>query len=202
MTRRPKRDTKPGKTKSSSANGNIRIIAGQWRGRKLPVLDAQGLRPTTDRAKETLFNWLMHDVRDAHCLDLFAGSGGLGFEALSRYAQHVTFVERDTQAVEQLKKNAATLKTSTEQLTILHTDALSYLKTCDTPFDIIFVDPPFNQGLLEPVLNTLIQRQLINSDTCLYIESEKTLDTLPSSLGFTLDKQKTTDQVAFGLWHR
>ena len=89
--------------------GSIRLISGQWKGRKLPVLDAEGLRPTTDRVKETLFNWLAAEIRDAHCLDLFAGSGSLGFEALSRYAAHVTMVEFNRSVAQQLIKNLNTL---------------------------------------------------------------------------------------------
>ena len=94
----------------SAAKGNIRIIAGQHRGRKLPVLMADGLRPTTDRVKETVFNWLMPYIQDATCLDCFAGSGGLGFEALSRGAKSVTFIELNKAAAQQLKENKALLK--------------------------------------------------------------------------------------------
>ncbi|MDO4699052.1 MAG: 16S rRNA (guanine(966)-N(2))-methyltransferase RsmD, partial [Pasteurellaceae bacterium] len=94
------------------AMGEVRIIAGLWRGRKLPVLNAEGLRPTTDRVKETLFNWLMMDVAGSRCLDCFAGSGSLGIEALSRQAQAVVFLEKFANAANQLKKNLVSLKTN------------------------------------------------------------------------------------------
>ena len=94
----------------SKAMGEVRVIAGLWRGRKLPVLNAEGLRPTTDRVKETLFNWLMMDIANARCLDCFAGSGSLGIEALSRQAQAVVFLEKFATAAQQLKKNLTSLK--------------------------------------------------------------------------------------------
>src|SRR5699024_5826550 len=95
--------------KNAVASGQIRIIGGLWRGRKLPVLNSEGLRPTTDRIKETLFNWLMFDVNERRCLDLFAGSGSLGFEALSRGASQVIMVEKDHQVAQQLSQNLARL---------------------------------------------------------------------------------------------
>ena len=100
------------KMQVQNAKGEVRIIAGLWRGRKLPVLNAEGLRPTGDRVKETLFNWLMPYIVDSHCLDCFAGSGSLGFEALSRQAKQVTFLELDKTVANQLKKNLQTLKTT------------------------------------------------------------------------------------------
>ncbi|HEY5715096.1 MAG TPA: RsmD family RNA methyltransferase, partial [Psychromonas sp.] len=85
------------KSRKPMKDGSIRLISGKWRGKKLPVQDKEGLRPTTDRTKETLFNWLMHDIRDANCLDCFSGSGSLAFEALSRYANHATLLEKNSQ---------------------------------------------------------------------------------------------------------
>ena len=102
--------TTKNKAITKSTDGFIRVISGQFRGRKLPVKDVQGLRPTTDRIKETVFNWLMQDTRDANVLDCFAGSGGLGFEALSRFASTALFIELDPSAAKQLAQNIATLK--------------------------------------------------------------------------------------------
>ena len=130
------------KTQSTNSPGQIRIIGGQWRGRKLPVLNAEGLRPTTDRNKETLFNWLMPYINDARCLDVFAGSGGLGLEALSRYAAHCDFIELDKQAASQLKSNLTLLKANELASATVHQgDALGILKgISQAPYDIIFVD--------------------------------------------------------------
>lgn len=123
------------------ALGEVRIIAGLWRGRKLPVLNAEGLRPTTDRVKETLFNWLMMDIAESRCLDCFAGSGSLGIEALSRQAQAVVFLEKFANAANQLKKNLQALKT--EKGKVFNTDSLLFLaqKNSEAPFDIVFIDP-------------------------------------------------------------
>ncbi|MBD1390193.1 16S rRNA (guanine(966)-N(2))-methyltransferase RsmD [Neiella sp. HB171785] len=133
--------------------GQIRIIAGQWRGRKLPVHDLQGLRPTTDRQKETLFNWLQGQTDGAQVLDLFAGAGGLGFEALSRYADGLVAVEMDAAAARQLKANAATLQATAQ---VVQGDALAFLQQTPTQsFDLVFVDPPFQRDLLAPTLALL-----------------------------------------------
>ena len=106
-------------------SGQVRIIGGQWRSRKLPVHDVEGLRPTTDRVKETVFNWLAPYVVDADCLDLFAGSGGLSFEALSRYAQSALLLEKDRTAAKQLSKNLALLKCTNAD--VINSDSLTFL---------------------------------------------------------------------------
>lgn len=121
--------------------GQIRIIGGQWRGRKLPVRDSEGLRPTTDRVRETLFNWLMPVIRDANCLDCFAGSGALGIEALSRYAASATLIELDKHNARQLSENLAQLKIHNAQ--VINANTLTYLANSGTPFDVVFLDPPF-----------------------------------------------------------
>ena len=130
------RQTKAANNKSS--NGFIRIISGQFRGRKLPVKDVQGLRPTTDRIKETVFNWLMQDTRGAAVLDCFAGSGGLGFEALSRFAERAVFFELDKGAANQLQENISTLKL--DNAAIKQGNSLSLLdqNTQNEQFDLIF----------------------------------------------------------------
>ena len=134
----------------ASSPGKIRIIAGKWRGRKLDVIDAPGLRPTPDRIRETLFNWLQHEIVGARCLDLFAGTGALAFEALSRGAVEVTMIEADAKIVAALNKHAATLKS--EEHIIQLADAMSWLKQGIKGFDIIFLDPPFSQDHIESVL--------------------------------------------------
>ena len=116
---------------------SIRIIAGQWRGRRLSVIDSDGLRRTTDRVRETLFNWLMHEVPKARCLDLFAGTGALGLEALSRAASEVVFTESSRTVAAKLEENISILSASQDVATVVKQDALSYLKTVPSkPFDI------------------------------------------------------------------
>lgn len=179
--------------------GQIRIIGGQWRGRKLPVLNAQGLRPTTDRNKETLFNWLMQRVNGARCLDLFAGSGGLGLEALSRYATHCDFIELDKQASAQLKANLATLKVEPSVTAHVHNgDALTIVKSlAQTPYDIVFVDPPFNQNLVEPALNALVNNVQVGS--VIYLEHESSLSTPPLPDNWQITKEKRTNALVYML---
>ena len=190
--------------KNQAKMGSIRIISGQFRGRKLPVLSHDGLRPTTDRSKETLFNWLMKDIRDAHCLDMFAGSGSLGFEAISRGAAHVTFCEMFAPAVAQLNSNASQLQIN-DQVNIIGADACNSKAIArTTPFDVVFIDPPFHQGLVEKALTNLIQLQLITTKTLLYIEHESTLQSVqlaPASYHLKTLKQQRTGGFAYGLFH-
>ncbi len=131
----------------------VRIIGGQYRRRLLDFPDADGLRPTPDRVRETLFNWLGQDLPGWTCLDLFAGSGALGFEAASRGAARVVMIERDAKAIRALEHNRATLAAS--QLDILRVDALAWLANNREVFDLVFVDPPFDSGLAARVLPDL-----------------------------------------------
>ena len=130
--------------------GKIRIIAGIYRRRQLTVLDADGLRPTLDRVKETVFNWLGQDLTGLKCLDLFAGSGSLGFEALSRNAAQVIMLETNPQIAQQLRINLELLDAKNGQ--VYQQDALKYLRSCSLTFDVIFVDPPYDSNLLEACL--------------------------------------------------
>lgn len=127
--------------------GTVRIIGGQWKRRRLAVPDVSDLRPTPDRVRETLFNWLAPDVAGACCLDLFAGSGALGFEAASRGAARVVLVEQNTEVVEVLRQEAQTLRG--KAIEVVQADALAYLKQSPEPFDIVFVDPPYGKNLVE-----------------------------------------------------
>ena len=195
MNKPRNRQLKPAK----NATGHIRIIAGKWRGRKLPVHDIQGLRPTTDRVKETLFNWLMNDIHATNCLDCFAGAGALGFEALSRGAAHATFIEKDQQAAKQLQANKTLLQA--DNATIIHGDCLTTLPTFNQPFDLIFIDPPFRQQLAAQTIQLLESNQLLAPGALIYLETENELGeiTLPSH--WTLHKQKTAGQVSYSLYH-
>jgi 16S rRNA (guanine966-N2)-methyltransferase len=201
--------------KKPTATGRIRIIAGQHRGRQLPVLDAQGLRPTTDRTKETLFNWLMQDVQGSVCLDGFAGSGSLGFEALSRGAQHVYFIEKNTSAANQLTQNVATLKLQDTASVLDGEFAHSVTRVAQALIEraqvmtVVFLDPPFKQGLLIPSLLQLLDLQLITTDTLIYLECETaiTLNSInsallkqPSPTSLKPIKQQQTNGFMYGLF--
>lgn len=139
--------------RAHGAANRVRIIGGQYRRRLLDFPGSAGLRPTTDRVRETLFNWLGQDLPGWACLDLFAGSGALGFEAASRGAGRVVMIERDRAALEALEKNRIVLGAS--QVDILRADAPAWLANSRETFDLIFIDPPFDSGLVGPVLAEL-----------------------------------------------
>jgi len=181
---------------NNNAKGHIRIIAGKHRGRKLPVLLADGLRPTTDRVKETVFNWLMPYIHDSRCLDCFAGSGSLGFEAMSRGAGQVTLLELNKAAAKQLQQNQQLLKTST--LTIQQTNSLVYLQEATAHFDIVFIDPPFHQGLATETA-ALLNQGWLAEDALIYVETEVNhIPQYPNN--WQLLKEKTAGQVNYQLY--
>ncbi|MCF2857299.1 16S rRNA (guanine(966)-N(2))-methyltransferase RsmD [Pseudoalteromonas sp. SMS1] len=183
------------------SNGHIRIISGKFKGRKLPVKDVEGLRPTTDRVKETLFNWLMADIRGASVLDCFAGSGSLGLECLSRFAQDATFIELNKGAAEQIKTNTVTL--GLENAAVFNTSALEFLKNNQNKqsFDVIFLDPPFRKNLLSPCCDLLEQHQWLHENSLIYVEFEKeTQPEFPDK--WQLLKEKQAGQVTCMLFSR
>ena len=188
------------KKPTSSGSGQIRIIGGQWRGRKLPVPDSPGLRPTTDRVRETLFNWLAPYLVGARCLDCFAGSGALGLEALSRYAADATLLEMERGVAQQLQKNLATLKSSAAK--VVNTNTLNFLNQNGEPHDIVFVDPPFRKGLLEETLNLLETRGWLAPQALIYVESEVENGLPPVPVHWDLHREKVAGQVAYRLYHR
>ena len=176
----------------------LRIIGGQWRGRKLQFTPAQGLRPTTDRVRETLFNWLAPHLHGANCLDLFAGSGALGLEALSRGAARCDFVDTSTAALAQIAAHLDILQAAT-QARCHPVPAQQFLQSCDTRFDIVFIDPPFGQGLIEPACTLLAERQLLAADALVYVEcaSDQPCPRLPPQ--WTLHRDKVASGVAYRL---
>ncbi|ALB56581.1 16S rRNA (guanine(966)-N(2))-methyltransferase [Cronobacter turicensis] len=188
------------KKPTSSGSGQIRIIGGQWRGRKLPVPDSPGLRPTTDRVRETLFNWLAPYLVGARCLDCFAGSGALGLEALSRYAADATLLEMERGVAQQLQKNLATLKSSAAK--VVNTNTLNFLSQNGEPHDIVFVDPPFRKGLLEETLNLLETRGWLAPQALIYVESEVENGLPPVPASWQLHREKVAGQVAYRLYLR
>ncbi len=197
-----RKKTTQNNTSHKSADGVIRIISGQFRGRKLPVKDVQGLRPTTDRIKETVFNWLMHDTRDARTLDCFAGSGGLGFEALSRFAKNTTFIELDALAAKQLTQNIATLNAQNAQ--VLNTNTLTFLESKNTSeaFNLVFIDPPFRKNLAQSCCDLLENNQWLESDALIYVEVETELTSFKAPSNWLLIKEKKAGQVFCRLYQR
>ncbi len=186
--------------KKRAGEGSVRIISGLWRGRKLAVCDLEGLRPTTDRVKETLFNWIAQDVPHAKCLDLFAGSGGLGFEAASRQAKQVVMLELNKEACQQLVCNIDILKT--DRVKAINSDALTYLASEGTPFDIVFIDPPFHKGLLQQTLILLEENNWLAARAMIYIETEKALTLTHLPENWSLHREKTAGQVTYRLFER
>ena len=175
------------------ANNEVRIIGGQWRGRKLRFPDRAGLRPTLGRVRETLFNWLAPSIRGARCLDLYAGSGALGFEALSRGAAEVTFVERDRKAAAALNANVALLEAPA---TVLQMPAERFLATSSERFDLILFDPPFSDARAGRHLATLLDDHLTDGGS-LYLEMPRR-DDLP--LPERVLKSSTAGDCRFALY--
>lgn len=179
--------------------GQVRIIAGEWRGRKLDVIDSPGFRPTPDRVKETVFNWLQPWLPGARCLDLFAGSGALCLEALSRGAAEAVMIEKDSTVAANLRRNVDKLKA--ESARPVNTDALSYLEGAPEKFDIVFVDPPFAEpGLIDQCLERLDAGGWFNSGALVYIEASADRSPIECPPGWTDLKHKKTGQVGYYLF--
>lgn len=181
-------------------SGQIRIISGLYRGRKLPVQDLEGLRPTTDRVKETLFNWLQGQTQGARVLDCFAGAGALGFEALSRHAASLVLVEKDKSAARQLADNLARLDAKAGH--VVQADVLDWLaKTPAEPADLVFIDPPFGKQLAAPTLVLLESGGWLSDGAWVYVEVEKGLDfAWPSN--WRLHRELNAGQVQAKLFQR
>lgn len=179
--------------------GSIRIIGGQWRGRKIPVLEADGLRPTTDRIKETLFNWLMPYLCEARVLDLFTGSGSLAFEALSRQAQYALLCEQNPTVAEQLQQHLSLFKC--ENADVYCGDSMKMLQNdCQQAFDLVFLDPPYRQSLIIPCIHLIERHQWIKPGGLLYLEAEKEAPAPNLGENWNLIKEKQAGQSRFQLW--
>ncbi len=167
----------------------LRIIGGTWRGRRLRFPPQEAIRPTPDRIRETLFNWLGPRVVGKRCLDLFAGSGALGLEALSRGAAQVTFVERERQAAMELRARLAEWGAAGGQ--VEHTEAVRFLGGAAVPFDIVFLDPPFDSGLLPGVATLLEEKHWLGANALIYVETDASsgLPVLPETWAVTRAKQ-------------
>ena len=181
-----------------NTHSRVRIIAGQLRHRYIEFPAILSLRPTQDRIRETLFNWLQADIVGANCLDVFAGSGALGFEALSRGAGHVTFIEQDRQAVEYLQQNARTFQ-------LAHFDILRAsvpdckLNLSRAPYDLVFLDPPFSEGAVKNALSWLIAVNAIHQDSLIYFEEDAKMASDITDTSFEYVKKKSTKNVTYGL---
>jgi 16S rRNA (guanine966-N2)-methyltransferase len=194
----------PTRRAAASAGGRfeVRIIGGEWRGRKLHFPPSAGLRPTPDRVRETLFNWLQFELAGARCLDLFAGSGALGFEALSRGAAEVVFVERDPASAREISEMLVRLRCDRGR--VEQVDALAWVKRGPPPgpFDIVFLDPPYGEAWL-PVLTEELERGgWLAPGAWVYLEdtAARGEPTLPA--GWTLLRSKRAGDVGYHLARR
>jgi len=180
-----------------SSPNRLRIIGGRWRGVPITFAPVAALRPSPDRVRETLFNWLQPLIADARCLDLFAGSGALGIEALSRGASHVAFVESEPRVARHLEETLRRLGAS--QAEIHRVDALKYLDGAPQPFDIVFLDPPYASGLLQEICHKLAAGGWLAPQACIYLESaaDQPLPVLPA--GWSVHRAKRAGQVGYHL---
>ena len=177
-------------------NHKVRIVAGRFKGHRLKLIDQKRLRPTSDRVRETVFNWIGPNITSMRVLDLFAGSGALGFEALSRGASKVTFIEKHTKIATQIKDTCHRLDLSAHEAEVICRNCVSWLKQDDQVWDLVFVDPPFtDSNLYAKVLNELHNR--VSRLGLIYLEHSKRtpIDTHP----YTVWKEATVGEVKFSL---
>lgn len=201
----PRRNNhRPHRPPNAAASSSVRIIGGEWRGRKLDFPAIEGLRPTPDRVRETLFNWLQSYLPGARCLDLFSGSGALGLEALSRGAASVTFIDQAPEVINQLRSNLNTLKANNAELVLR--SAPEWLEQClpdeEVRYDLVFMDPPFRKGLTVSVCALLEQRQLLADEALIYIETEAELQLKQLPENWQLHREKQAGQVSYRLFLR
>lgn len=186
---------KPASQPHKGSSNLLRIIGGEWRSRRLSFAAAPGLRPTPDRVRETLFNWLQMQVPGSRCLDLFAGSGALGFEALSRGAREVVMVEKHPAAAQALRDNIALL--GAQNAVLVNDDAFRFLRSLSgvEAFDLIFLDPPYRKNLLEPVLESIFAQSLLAPGGMVYLEQEVEADTDFARFGLQIHRETGAGQV-------
>ena len=185
---------------TAGSHGRIRIIGGQWRSRRLVFPDQDGLRPTPDRVRETLFNWLLADVPGSRCLDLFAGSGALGFEAASRGAAKVIMVEQNRHVASAIADNSRLLDAANIEL--VRADAVEWLQNNTREFDIVFLDPPYDAAVLGKCCALLENGQSLAENAKIYLEHARDDDSLELPQNWTCLKQRSAGQVAYKLYSR
>ena len=181
-------------------SGRLRIIAGAWRSRRLAFPGRDDLRPTPDRVRETLFNWLQADVAGSRCLDMFAGSGALGFEAASRGAGQVVMIEQDGEAAAALRRNIDLLGAGNIEL--VTGDALHWLERNRRSFDIVFLDPPFGSGVISRCCELLERGQSLSEHAKIYVEHAAGGAGFAVPAAWECLKAKTAGQVAYKLYRR
>jgi 16S rRNA (guanine966-N2)-methyltransferase len=179
----------------------LRIIGGDWRSRQLSFVDAPGLRPTPARVRETLFNWLQYEIVGKQCLDLYAGSGALGFEAASRGAKSVIQVESNAQACRHLRDNALVLSAS-DRIKVVQSDVLRYLDGNPEAFDVAFLDPPFGQSLAIQTCRQLEQNGWLAKHAKIYVETERHFDFAGMPENWRQLKSKSAGEVGYHLFER
>jgi 16S rRNA (guanine966-N2)-methyltransferase len=182
---------------SKNQTHQLRIIGGTWRSRKIDIPELAEIRPTPDRVRETLFNWLSPVISGAYCLDLFAGSGALSFEALSRGARHVVMVDKSPIVIKSLRSIAQ--KLGSENITLYQGCAPEDIILPNEAFDIVFLDPPFHQNLIAPSCEWLVKQKLVNANSYIYIETEKNQDTLNIPVNWHVLKEGKTKQIKYYL---
>jgi 16S rRNA (guanine966-N2)-methyltransferase len=185
-------------TPKTDYRNSVRIIGGAWRGRRIAFPDLPGLRPTPDRVRETVFNWLQHFVAGSRCLDLFAGSGALGLEALSRGAREVVFVERAPAAARQLQAQILHLRADASAR-MLEMDAGSFLRSVPQAFDLVFLDPPFGAGALLEYVALLDAGNWVAGGSLVYLENEKSAGVPSLPPHWDLLKSKFAGEVGYHL---
>ena len=178
----------------------LRIISGEWRSRNITFVDSLGLRPTPSRVRETLFNWLQYDIQGRRCLDLYAGSGALSFEAASRGAKFVMQVEENPMVCRQLKENAVTL--AAQQIKLVQSEVFRFLTGNSEPFDVVFIDPPFGKDMVVQTCLWLEDKGWLSANAKIYVEVERNLvlEGLPEN--WQLLKHKTAGEVGYYLFER
>lgn len=192
---------KPQQSKKSPSLSQVRIIGGEYRRRLVAFIDADGLRPTPDRLRETLFNWLTHDLPNANVLDCCAGSGVLSFEALSRGAKMVTMIEPNFAQYHQLTTSSQTLNISPNKLHLVHATAQQALPTLAATFDIVLLDPPYDLEIWLDLLALIKKHSLIHTDSIIYIEANQPLDQLLATIGWLeVYKKSKVGQIYAGLY--
>lgn len=184
--------------KKKNKENQLRIIGGEWRGRKVSFSDAEGLRPSPDRVRETLFNWLQPSITGSHCLDLFSGSGALGLEALSRGAAEVHMVDRNRQIIQHLQQQLVLL--GNKKGHCHYSEAVPFLsQPAKQRFDIVFLDPPYRQNMLPLCCELLEKNGWLEDQALIYIEAEKELGEPSLPDNWQLIRSKKAGQVGYHL---
>lgn len=188
---------------SRTSNRTLRIIGGNCRGRKITFADAPGIRPTPNRIRETLFNWIAPHLSGSHCLEPFAGSGILSIEALSRGARSVTLVDKSRQVIAHIHQQMNTLCIESTRFSLHQGDSIDWLKQQSAqpgrPFDLVFLDPPFATDLLDKTCRLLAEGQLLSKSSLVYIESDLALSQAALPQGWLLYRHKKAGSVYYGL---